>query len=127
MKAILALGFAVAANLVNSAELPAAAQREIDALLARLSDSGCRFQRNGSWHGAADARAHIERKYRYLLDRKLVGSAEDFIALAASKSSLSGEAYRVRCGESPAQGSAEWLGAELKRMRGAAARDGGRP
>lgn len=108
-------------------ELPPPAAREIDTLMTALAGSGCRFQRNGSWHDAAEARTHIERKYRYLLDRKLVASAEDFIALAASKSSLSGEAYRVRCGESAAQSSADWLGAELRRVRGAAARDGARP
>jgi hypothetical protein len=56
-----------------------------------------------------------------LLERKLLGSAEDFIALAATRSSLSGEAYGVRCGQSAPLPSAQWLRTELRGLRGAAA------
>ena len=117
--AIAAALLAMATN-ATALDLPATSAREIDALLAKLGDSGCRFQRNGSWHAAAEARGHVERKYRYLLDRRQVGSAEDFITLAASKSSISGESYRVRCGDAPPVPSAEWLGTELVRLRAGA-------
>jgi hypothetical protein len=43
--------------------------------------------------------------------------SEAFIQEAASESSLSGQAYHVRCGSSPAVNSADWFGAELKKYR----------
>ena len=51
----------------------ATTQREITGLLQALEHSGCRFQRNGSWHEAAEARSHLQRKYDYLLKRNLAG------------------------------------------------------
>ena len=53
------------------AEPSPAVQREIGQLLAALETSGCEFLRNGQWHDARAARAHIEAKYRYLLRRDL--------------------------------------------------------
>lgn len=88
-----------------------------------LSTSGCRFQRNGSWHGTAEARAHLQRKYNYLLKKDKVDSAEQFIDRAASRSSMSGRAYRVKCG-SIEQDASAWFKSQLERLRdsGAAAR-----
>ncbi len=48
------------------------------------------FQRNGSWYDGSDARAHLQRKYDYLLKKGMVDSAEQFIERAASQSSMSG-------------------------------------
>ncbi len=95
----------------------AVARKEIAGLMDALSESGCRFQRNGQWYGAAEARAHLQRKYDYLLKKRLVDSAEQFIERAASQSSLSGRAYQVQCpGQSPMQ-SADWFGRQLKALR----------
>jgi hypothetical protein len=94
-----------------------AARAEIDHLLGRLERSGCEFFRNGRWYPARDARAHLERKYRYLLDKGLVATADDFITLAGSQSSMSGRPYQVRCGSTAAVPSAEWLTEELRRYR----------
>ena len=99
------------------AELSAASKVEIVALLDRLGASGCQFNRNGTWYGSAKAKAHLARKLDYLLDRKLVESPEQFIALAASKSSQSGEEYQVKCGNDPAVSSATWLTAQLQELR----------
>ena len=96
--------------------LPSVAEAEIQHLLDHLSKSGCAFYRNGVWYDAERAREHLEMKYRYLRDRGLIDTAEDFIARAATESSLSGEAYRVRCGEAVTT-SAEWLTSELKSLR----------
>jgi len=41
----------------------AQAQREIRYLMDALSQSQCQFQRNGSWYGREEARAHLQRKY----------------------------------------------------------------
>jgi hypothetical protein len=93
-----------------------AAQAEIEQLLSRLASSGCEFQRNGSWHDGAEARAHIERKYRYLLNRQLVGTTEEFISRAASESSMSGKPYQVKCGDVQ-ETSSQWMSEQLKQMR----------
>ena len=105
--------------LLSHAAPPPAARQEIAHLIAYLTASGCSFQRNGSWHDAADAAKHIQRKYDYLLKRDLVASSEDFIARAATESSLSGKPYQVRCGGNAPLASAAWLKAELAKYRNA--------
>lgn len=97
---------------------PAAAVRvEVDALLAALGDSGCRFERNGDWHDAAEARVHLQRKLDHLLKRGAVGTAEEFIERAASRSSISGSAYRVKCGDAAPVASGDWLSGRLAELR----------
>ncbi len=91
-------------------------QRETSALLDFVEQSQCRFVRNGSEYPAAQARAHLEKKRDYLEGKKLLKRAEDFIELAASKSSMTGKAYEVRC-PSGSQPSKQWLDAELQRIR----------
>lgn len=103
--------------LLSQAAPPPAARQEIAHLIAYLSASGCSFQRNGRWHEAAEAAKHIGRKYDYLLKRDLVASSEEFIARAASESSLSSKPYQVRCGGTAPVASAAWLTAELARYR----------
>lgn len=90
---------------------------EIDALLAALGASGCQFSRNGSWHGAAEARRHLERKLDYLTARDAVHSTEAFIEMAASSSSLTGQPYRVKCGAEAPVESRRWLEARLAVIR----------
>ncbi|QIO88487.1 hypothetical protein G9274_002172 [Stenotrophomonas rhizophila] len=94
------------------------ARREIAALIGALDGSSCRFQRNGSWHDAAEARAHLQRKYDYLLRKDKVDTAEQFIERAASQSSMSGKPYRIACPGQPEQTAAAWFGARLKALRG---------
>ena len=98
---------------------PSPARPEIDALLARLQASGCSFARNGSWHGAAEARTHLMRKLQYLEDRNLVQTTEQFIDRAAAQSSMSGKPYQVRCGNEAPMESRTWMTKELKAMRAA--------
>jgi hypothetical protein len=103
-----------------SAEPVAPAVRaEIDALLARLAASSCSFNRNGSWHDAAEAKAHLLEKLAYLERRRLVQTTEQFIERAASGSSVSRKPYLVKCGDAAAVESRIWLTAELQAMRGA--------
>jgi len=116
---------AAAVLLTLSAAVQAApsaqAQREIQGLMDALSASSCEFQRNGTWHGRDEARKHLQRKYDYLLKKKLVDTAEQFIERAASKSSISGRAYQVRCPGQPAQPAAAWFKAKLDALRGSGA------
>ena len=98
---------------------PPAARAEINALLAKLQSSACEFNRNGAWYGADQARLHLQTKLNYLEDHNAVQTAEQFIALAASSSSVSGKPYLVRCGASAPVESRVWLTAELKALRAA--------
>jgi hypothetical protein len=100
-----------------AAALADTARSEIAHLLGQLERSGCEFRRNGDWYSAIDARAHLDKKYHYLLDRDLISKAEDFIEQAASRSSMSGKVYEVRCGGEPITTSAQWLARELQRYR----------
>ena len=109
------MALSVAASAI-AAEPSAAAKTEVSTLLTRLAASGCTFQRNGSWYSAAEARAHLEKKYQYLLDKQRLASADDFVALAATRSSISGKPYLVKCGAQE-QPSAVWMGEQLKALR----------
>lgn len=106
------------AGLAHATPPPAA--REIEQLMSALGHSGCEFQRNGTWYPAKKAEQHLRRKYEYLRDRGKVATAEQFIALAGTQSSMSGRAYRVRCAGRPEVPSADWLRARLRDMRKAA-------
>ena len=99
------------------AEAPAKARKEIESLLDSIGGSGCEFFRNGSWHDSQAAVAHLRRKYKYLTDRDLVDSAEQFIDRAATESSVTGKPYLIRCGGAPAVASAQWLHERLTRLR----------
>lgn len=102
-----------------SVTAPAATmESEVPQLLARMEASGCEFYRNGSWASGATARAHLERKYRAMRERHLVATTEEFIERGATRSSMTGEAYRVRCAGAET-GSAAWFTQELRRMRAA--------
>jgi hypothetical protein len=96
---------------------PPAVRAEIEALLVRLQAPGCQFYRNGAWHSGAEAQAHLRRKLEYLEGKNLVKTTEDFINLAASASSMSGEPYLVRCGALPSIESKAWLQQQLGEMR----------
>ena len=111
-----ALGLLLALPFVAQAAPSEKAKAEIAGLMDNLARSGCQFQRNGDWHDAADARAHLQRKYDYLLKKSLVDTSEQFIQRAASKSSVSGKPYRVKCGALELD-SAVWFDMQLQRLR----------
>jgi len=113
---LVALALALAPGIAGAAP-SADARREITQLIGSLDGSQCQFQRNGSWYGPADARSHLQRKYDYLLKKDMVDTAEQFIERAASQSSMSGKAYRIRCPGQPEQTSAAWFGARLQALR----------
>jgi len=116
MRNILALTILACAVGPLHAALPARA--EIDGLLAGLGASQCQFYRNGKWHDGRAAESHLRMKYEHLQKQGAAPSAETFIDEVASRSSLSGEAYAVRCGAAPQQPSGAWLRARLQALRG---------
>jgi len=101
----------------TAAALSPAARTEIDGLMSRLEASGCEFNRNGSWHTAAEAKSHLLRKLKYLDEREAVQTTEQFIELAASSSSMTGQPYLVRCGSDAAVPSGTWLRSQLQVLR----------
>lgn len=94
---------------VRAQETPRQVAGEIESLFAALESSGCEFQRNGRWYAAGRASQHLRRKYDYLRDKGLAPTTAAFIEHAASRSSVSGNAYRVRCPGKPEIDSAAWF------------------
>ena len=102
-----------------AAQTAAPVRAEIDLLLGRLQASGCQFNRNGTWYSAAAARDHLLRKLDYLEDKTTIQSTEQFVELAATKSSISGKPYLVRCGSAAPVESRAWLIGQLGIIRAA--------
>jgi hypothetical protein len=93
------------------------AQAEVDQLLQIVGSSACEFYRNGEWHQASEAQAHLKKKYDYLVTMHWVKSTEQFIERAGTKSSMSGETYQIRCPGHDAEPSAQWLSEKLVLIR----------
>jgi len=75
--------------------------REFDFLLDSVVNSKCVFIRNGKKHKAIDAREHLQMKRRR--GKRYFDNTEEFIERPASKSSWSGKAYLIQCGNVPQQ------------------------
>lgn len=95
------------------AEPPVKVQNEINFLLGYIAGSGCEFYRNGSWYNAHEAHAHLRTKYNYLAASNLINTTEQFIEQGASKSSMSGMPYQIRCNGGAAVSSQQWLHGRL--------------
>jgi hypothetical protein len=105
----------------RAAPLPTA-ELEINHLLGLIEQSGCEFFRNGTWYDAQRAAAHLRTKYDALSASEEIATAEDFIDKAASRSSMSGQAYLIRCGGGAPMTTRQWFSAALARYRGVASR-----
>lgn len=103
--------------LACAATLTPANKSEINALLLVLKTSGCQFNRNGTWYSSQDAETHLARKLDYLVGKGAVANTEQFIERAATKSSVTGQAYVVRCGNGQPVPSRMWLSRELQTLR----------
>jgi hypothetical protein len=114
---VVGLACAWACAAAWAGDMTPAMQKEIAQLLDRIEASNCSFGRNGTWHPPADARKHLQMKIDYMVKRNMLASTEEFISKAATASSVSGEAYQIRCGGAAPMPSATWLTAELKRIR----------
>lgn len=93
------------------------AQTEVNYLLDFVKRSGCAFNRNGSWYDSAKAEQHLRYKYEMLAANSRVSTAEEFIEGAATRSSLSGRPYLVRCVDGKIVTSNQWLRDALMRYR----------
>jgi len=88
--------------------------QEIQHLFEFISQSDCIFIRNHTEYPAKEARDHMQTKYDYA--KRWVNSAEQFIERIATKSSISGNRYQVRC-QGQLLYSDNWLKQELERYR----------
>ena len=91
-------------------------KQEIDTLIRSLGElDGASFNRNGVEYSVQDAINHLSGK------RSTAGSsiktAEDFIELIGSKSSRSGEAYRMRLQNGTVITTHQWFTERLKEIR----------
>lgn len=102
---------------IARAEPSASVQMEVNFLLGYIEGSGCEFYRNGTWHDSKTAQAHLRDKYKNLITRNLINTTEDFIELAGTESSISGQPYEVRCNGGATVTSNQWLRDELARFR----------
>ena len=116
---ILGLGFASP----SQAATPTIAQAEVEYLLGAIADSGCQFNRNGDWYDAQAASAHLRAKYNSLVALGRFATAMDFIEQVATKSSLSGQAYLIRCAGAEPLPTNQWLREALAQFRLCASSD----
>jgi Family of unknown function (DUF5329) len=107
------VGAVLLASFAIGAETPE--QDAINHLLQFVETSRCTFLRNGVEYDSKSAVTHIKEKYDYF--KKQIHTAEDFIALAATKSELSGRPYFVRCEKGKEMPAANWLHEELQAYR----------
>ena len=108
-----ALLFAAAGS---AGELPAAEERQIEALIARVAGmTDAAFIRNDRSYDAATAAEFLRRKWRRHAAE--VRSAEDFIDRVATGSSTTGAPYRIRLGDGRELPCATVLREELGRIR----------
>jgi hypothetical protein len=124
---VLRLVLGLALLPVAHAAPPAIAQTEINYLLGFVENSGCEFFRNGSWYDSKKAQAHLRYKYEMLAAADRINTAEDFIEQAATRSSLTGQPYQVRCSGDAAVTSNQWLRDVLARYRAHTALGAPRP
>jgi hypothetical protein len=116
-RTLIALIFGLALMTEAHSSSPPAVLTEINYLLGYIKGSGCEFYRNGSWYDSTRAQAHLRYKYEALAARNRITTTEDFIEKAATKSSLSGKPYQIRCGRSGVVTSNLWLRDALSRFR----------
>lgn len=91
-------------------------KQEIEALLRYVGGlKGASFVRNGTAYTAAEAEAHLRRKWAFAGSR--LATAEEFIRYCATKSSVSGSAYVIRFSDGSEEPSARVLTNELQRIR----------
>ncbi len=89
--------------------------RTVTYLLDFVAKSDCTFIRNGKSYTPKEASEHMKGKYEHF--KKEIKTPEDFVRLAASKSLVSGQAYRVKTIDGKEFECATWLGKILDDYR----------
>lgn len=88
---------------------------KIEALIAALAElKDAAFIRNGEPHDVDAAVEHMRRKWAW--KKREIHTAEDFIRIAATSSSVSGDAYLIRFADGRETPSAEWFRKRLSEI-----------
>ncbi|WP_187261700.1 DUF5329 family protein [Pontibacter beigongshangensis] len=88
---------------------------KIDGLISYVENlQGATFIRNGSEHTPQDAAAHLRAKFDK--HHAKIKSANEFIELLATKSSVSGEYYKIRLSDGSTTETYKLLHQELARI-----------
>ncbi len=105
-----------ASALLAQATPSAVEEKLIDTLILRVSKMDAMvFLRNGNEYNAADAAKHMQAKYDYF--KKELVTAEDFIDRCASRSEMTGQAYKVKLTNGAVRDANEFLNSELRALR----------
>jgi hypothetical protein len=114
-KVLLALMLCALALRPAHAKTPATEDQRIEYLIGSVEQlSNATFIRNGSAYDARAAADHLRRKWSAAGTR--VKTAQQFIDLCASKSSISGQPYQIRFSDGTLVTSEAFLRAKLKEM-----------
>jgi hypothetical protein len=92
-------------------------EQKIDQLLQYVSNmQGATFIRNGDDHSPGDAAKHLRSKFRKHAGK--IKTAHDFIDHLATKSSISGDVYKIRMADGTTVETYKLLNLELQRIEG---------
>ncbi len=111
----LVIGFMVLLSLTAGnvqAQNPPEAAKIRYLILSVEALEGAKFLRNGREYDAKEAADHLRLKLKTAGNR--VKTADDFIRLCGSRSSLTGEAYRIRFADGTAMEAAVFFRNKLK-------------
>jgi hypothetical protein len=109
-----ALAFAAGAGAAAAAPSDAE-QARIDRLIAAVEQNkSVRFVRNGNDYAGDDAATFLRRKLAYMGGN--VKTVQDFIEQIASRSTTSGEIYKVRLADGREMPAGDFLRGELARI-----------
>jgi hypothetical protein len=113
MKSILVTSFvilALFAGVVSAQEN--IEKKKIEFLISSVENlKGAKFIRNGTEHNGKEAAEHLRMKLQNAL---VVQTADDFIRLCASKSSITGKPYMIRLSDGKTIKSEEYFRGKLK-------------
>jgi hypothetical protein len=99
----------------NTASNPSHEAARIEALIVSVEQAkGMVFIRNGEEHDALAAGAHLRMKWKRAGSR--VRTAEDFIKVCATESSMSGQKYQIRFADGHVVNSADYFNGQLHRI-----------
>ena len=88
---------------------------EIKFIMNHVKNSSFIFIRNGKEHSAKDAYKHMMKKYKYFKDK--INSAEAFIEFTLTKSTMTGEKYKIKLSDSKIILSQNYFLKKLKLFR----------
>ena len=88
---------------------------EIKFIMDHVKNSSFIFIRNGKEDSAKDAYKHMMKKYNYFKDK--INNAETFIELTLTKSTMTGEKYKVKLSRSKILLSQNYFLEKLKLFR----------